>query len=104
MFGGCKSKDLTSGNNSANSRVKEFKIVFFQKCVVQSMENAAVKEAFSRDLSYSHDFSLGIENYQLLDSLAEVVALEVERDSINWQQELRPISQEEFNVCMKTEL
>ncbi len=68
-------------------KVKEFKIVFFQSCVSKSLRN---KSLFAGDISYGHDFPLGLNNYRLLDSLSSRIHEIIIEDSISWQNKICP--------------
>jgi len=64
--------------------VKEFKIVFFEKCLSKSFNDKQVDFHLGNDASYSHDYGLGRENYKTLRSLSGMVVEEIRRDSIEW--------------------
>ncbi|MCF8239727.1 MAG: hypothetical protein K9I85_16300 [Saprospiraceae bacterium] len=70
--------------HDSEASIKEFKIVFFCNCISESFNNSTVDYLISTDGSYTHDFSLGLNNYKLLDSLAKSVAFQIERDSVEW--------------------
>jgi hypothetical protein len=80
-----KSRNLESDNS--NSNVEEFKIVFFTECISKALENELI---FADDISYGHDFPLGIENYKLIDSLAIRINELIVKDSIFWQDKICP--------------
>lgn len=70
--------------HDSEASIKEFKIVFFCDCISKSLSNSTVDYLISTDGSYTHDFSLGLNNYNLLDSLATAVAFQIEKDSVEW--------------------
>jgi len=63
--------------------ITEFKLVFFCTCISKSLSNSTVDYLIGTDGSYSHDFSLGLNNYRILDSLATAIAFQIEKDSID---------------------
>jgi hypothetical protein len=64
--------------------IQEFKTVFFLGCIPKSFSDPTVGYLIPTDLSYSHDFALGLSSYEIIDTLTSAVALQIESDSIKW--------------------
>ncbi len=65
---------------------KEFKIVFFRDCLASKGKYPC--EVLRNDRSTSSDFSLGLYNYKLIDTLVEMVKQEIYADSVAWTNQL----------------
>lgn len=69
--------------NYLDKLIPEFKVNFFCSCLREANQNShAIKEVLNQDNSIASDFPLGIENYQLIDSLARKVNESILQDSI----------------------
>jgi len=76
-------------NNSSNNEiaykeglVEKFKIMFFKNCVSSSAKDKAVTKFMNDDISAHPDFSLWLDDYDLIDSIVAEVVQEIEKDSI----------------------
>ena len=76
-----KKSNIEEINEYLEEQIQEFKIVFFQDCVSTSYKK---DEWGDIDLSYSHDFGLGLPNYKLIDSLVEIIDQKIFVDSLEW--------------------
>ncbi|MGM0635336.1 MAG: hypothetical protein ACQESK_04680 [Bacteroidota bacterium] len=56
---------------------------YFKKCLKLGFnESKEIKSVLKEDKSGASDFALGIENYRLLDSLAEETSKKIKTDSV----------------------
>lgn len=74
-------KPVVNDDENMDSKISEFKIVFFKKCLVAASSDLS-DQLFNNDLSYSHDYSLGSDAYRTIDSLVKWVIFDIEKDSI----------------------
>jgi len=90
------SKDMSSHreNKHYEGLVRQFKIICFERCQNKSNKNKCEKYKYDTnigidiDISYSHDYPLGRDNYQLIDSLSTSIRQKIHIDSLNWTNEI----------------
>lgn len=62
---------------------KIFKYYYFKSCLKHGFNKSdEIMKILSQDKSYNSDFTLGLKNYKLLDSLAKKAVIKIKQDSI----------------------
>lgn len=69
-------------NNDFEGKVREFKIAFFKDCISVSARDKSVREFIWEDISTTSDLGLGINNYDIIDSLVAAQVQKIQLDSI----------------------
>jgi hypothetical protein len=79
----CKTAQLSYKNEDNNYLIKEFKQVYFSSCLKHGFNNSnEIRKILLEDKSGTSDFSLGLKNYNIIDSLAKISSKKIIKDSI----------------------
>ncbi|MBK9255165.1 MAG: hypothetical protein IPM42_06715 [Saprospiraceae bacterium] len=83
IFNGCRSPTVSISPDEYQN-IREFKLNYFVNCMKYGFNNSeAFLDLESLDISQMADFPLGINGYQLADSMARITYSLIQNDSIN---------------------